>query len=137
MQKGYCSASGMSNYQDLCDQVLRIEKPIRYVGVADHLGSLIATAYRPGLVPLSSREETEKYTIKAIQRTAAIHGGPKVGRLQYVIGKYENLVRATVPITSDRQDKFYLMLSLDLSSNPVSIIEKEVVPEIEKNRKWL
>lgn len=127
----------MSNYQDLCNQVLRIDRSIRYVGVADHLGSLIATAYRPGLVPLSSREETEKYTMQAIQRTGAIHGGPKVGKLQYVIGKYENLVRATVPITSDRQDKFYLMLSFDLGSNPVSIIEKEVIPEIEKNRKWL
>jgi hypothetical protein len=127
----------MSNYQDLCNQVLRIDRSIRYVGVADHLGSLIATAYRPGLVPLSSREETEKYTIQAIQRTGAIHGGLKVGRLQYVIGKYENLVRATIPVTSDRQDKFYLMLSFDLGSNAVSIIEKEVIPEIEMNRKWL
>jgi hypothetical protein len=127
----------MSNYQDLCNQVLRIDRSIRYVGVADHLGTLIATAYRPGLVPLSSREETEKYTVQAIQRTGAIHGGPKVGRLQYVIGKYENLVRATIPVTSDRQDKFYLMLSFDLGSNAVSIIEKQVIPEIEKNRKWL
>jgi len=127
----------MSNYQDLCNEILKIDKSIRYVGVADHLGSLIATAYRQGLVPLSSREETERYTMQAIQRTGAIHGGPKVGRLQYVIGKYENLVRATIPVTSDRQDKFYVMLSLDLGSNPVSIIEKEAIPAIEKNRKWL
>jgi len=127
----------MSNYQNLCDVILKIDGSIRYVGVADHLGSLIATAYRQGLVPLSSREETERYTMQAIQRTGAIHGGPKVGRLQYVIGKYENLVRATVPVTSDRQDKFYLMLSFELGSNAVSIIEKEVMPEIEKNRKWL
>ena len=126
----------MSNFQNLCNQLLGIDRSIRYVGVADHLGSLFATAYRPGLVPLSSREETEKYTMQAIQRTGAIHGGPKVGKLQYVIGKYENLVRATVPVTSERQDKFYLMLSFDLGSNPVSIIEKQVIPEIERIRRW-
>jgi hypothetical protein len=115
----------MSNYQDLCDQFLQIDRSIRYGGIADYLGSLIATAYWPGLVPLSSREETEKYSMQAIQRTGAIHGGPKVGRLQYVIGKYENLVRSTIPLTSDRQDKFYLMLSFDLAQTPSTLLKKK------------
>ena len=127
----------MSNYQELCDGILGIDKKIRYVGLADHLGTLVARAYRPGLVPLSSKEETEKYTMQAIQRTGAIMGGTKVGKLQYVIGRYENLVRATVPVISDRQDKFYLMISLDLGCEPFKIIEDEVLPHVEQSRKWL
>jgi hypothetical protein len=83
-------------------------------------------------VPLSSPDETEKYTGQAILRTGAIQGGTKVGRLQYVIGKYENLIRATIPIVSETSNKFYLMLSLDESCNPVTIIEDKVLPQIDK-----
>lgn len=120
----------------MCDEVLELDKSIRYAAIADHLGSLIARAYRPGLVPLSPTEETEKYTMQAIQRTGAIQGGSRVGKLQYAIGKYENLIRATIPVISARQDKFYLMLSFDLGSDPIRIIEDKVMASIEKNKQW-
>ena len=126
----------MTNYQNMCNEVLGLDGSIRYAGIADHLGTLIATAYRPGLVPLSPKEETEKYTMQAIQRTGAIQGGSKVGKLQYAIGKYENLIRATVPVVSARQDKFYLMLSFDPGSDPIRIIEEKVMASIEKGRQW-
>ena len=126
----------MTNYQNMCDEVLELDGSIRYAAIADHLGSLIARAYRTGLVPLSPKEETEKYTMQAIQRTGAIQGGSRVGKLQYAIGKYENLIRATIPVISARQDKFYLMLSFDPGSDPIWIIEGRVMASIEKNRQW-
>lgn len=114
-----------ADYQEICRGVLALDRSIRYVGLADHLGSLVATVYREGLVPLSSKEETEKYTAQAVMRTGAIQGGSKVGRLQYVIGRYENLIRVTLPVVSDRFDKYYMMLSLDVTnSNPVAIMDK-------------
>ena len=127
----------MTNYKSLCDEVLALDKIIRYCGLADHLGTLLAKSFRPGLVPLSSPNETEKYTMQAIQRTGAVQGGSKVGRLQYVIGKFENLVRATIPIVSESNNKFYLMLSFDLVSNPVMIIEDKVIPSLEQYRQLL
>ncbi|HJS83188.1 MAG TPA: hypothetical protein VJ742_10190 [Nitrososphaera sp.] len=127
----------MTNYKSLCDEVLALDSIIRYCGLADHLGTLLAKSFRPGLVPLSSPDETEKYTMQAIQRTGAIQGGSKVGRLQYVIGKYENLVRATIPVVSESNNKFYLMLSFDLGSNPVMIIEDKVLRSVEQYRQQL
>jgi hypothetical protein len=127
----------MSKYKNLCDEVLGLDGIIRYCGLADHLGTLMAKSFRPGLVPLSSPEETEKYTLQAIQRTGAIQGGSRVGRLQYVIGKFENLVRATIPVVSENNNKFYLMLSFDLGSNPATIIEDKVLPSIEQYRQQL
>jgi hypothetical protein len=121
----------------MCSEILRLDRSIRYVGLADHLGSLVATVYRPGLVPLSTKEETEAYTMQAIQRMGAVQGGSKVGRLEYVIGRFENLVRATVPVVSSRHDKFYLMLSIDLGSDAMRIIENKVLPQIEKSKEWL
>lgn len=121
----------------MCDEVLRLDGTIRYVGFADHLGTLLAKSYRAGLVPLSPSDETEKYTMQAIQRTGAIQGGSKVGKLQYVIGKYENLIRATIPVVSDGNNKFYLMLSFDLGSDTVGVIEGKVLAQIEKSRQSL
>jgi hypothetical protein len=121
----------------MCDEVLQLDKSIRYVGLADHLGSLVATSYRPGLVPLATKDETGAYTLQAIQRMGAVQGGTKVGKLEYIVGRFENLVRATVPVVSQRQDKFYLMLSIDLGSDPIKIIENKVLPTIEKSKKWL
>ena len=121
----------------MCNEILPLDRSIRYVGLADHLGSLVATAYRPGLVPLSTREETKAYTVQAIQRTGAVQGGSKVGRLEYIVGRFENLVRATIPVVSSRQDKFYLMLSIDLGSDPIKMIENKVLPQIEKSKRWL
>lgn len=127
----------MANYKKLCDDVLLLDNIIRYCGIADHLGTLLAKSYRARLVPLSSPEETEKYTVQAILRTGAIQGGAKVGRLQYVIGKYENLLRATIPVISESNNKFYLMLSFDMGCDPVRIIEDKVLSQIEKCRQQL
>lgn len=127
----------MIDYNALCDKVVHMDSYIRYVGLADHLGVLLAKSYRAGLVPLSPLRETEKYTMQAIQRTGAIQGGSKVGRLQYAIGKYENLVRATVPVVSEANNKFYLMLSFDLGSNPLHILEEKLLPELESLSKSL
>jgi len=114
-----------------------LDRSIRYVGLADHLGSLVATSYRPGLIPLATKEETEEYTRQAIQRMGAVQGGTKVGRLEYIVGRFSNLVRATIPVVTSRQDKFYLMLSIDFGSDPIKMIENKVLPQIEKSKKWL
>ena len=118
------------NYEGFCKRVLVLDQSIRYTGVVDHLGTLLSLAYRSGLVPLSSPEESEEYSKRAVLRTGAIESGPKVGILKYVIGKYENLIRATIPIVSDQYNKYYLMLSIDNVNNPSQIIEEKVLPYI-------
>jgi hypothetical protein len=123
-------------HEELCKRILLLDYSIRFVGLVDHLGSLVTTVYREGLVPLATREETAKYASQTIYMTGALAGGfnSKVGKMQYVIGKYENLIRATVPVVSAGYDKFYLMLSFDRGSNAASIIEKKVIPFVEKSR---
>jgi len=120
-------------YEQFCDQILSIDKSIRYAAVVDHLGTLLSFSYRRGLVPLSLPEETAEYTKRAVLRTGEIESGPKVGKLQYVIGKYENLIRVTIPIVTKQFNKYYLMLSMDIGPNPIQIIEDDVKGYISKN----
>ena len=62
----------------------------------------------------------------------------KIGRMEYSIGKYERLIRATIPIrlfSKDDESKFYyLLVSFDLNSNVMDVIENKVMPFIQKNK---
>ncbi|WP_148700324.1 hypothetical protein [Candidatus Nitrososphaera evergladensis] len=114
-------------YDELCNRILELESSIRFVALADHLGLLIATVYRKGLVPLATKDETAKYAGQLVLLTGAVSGGKfmsKVGKMQYVVGKFENLVRATIPIVSDDYDKYYLLMSLDVDSDYVHVIDR-------------
>ena len=124
---------------DICEQILEIDKSMRFAGIANNMGSLVVTTYRQGLVPLMTSDETSQYATQAVLRAAIREDFEiKLGRLQYSIGKYEKLIRATVPIllssNTDHESKFYLLLSFDVGSDAKSIIEKKVMPYIERKK---
>lgn len=117
-------------HDELCNHILALDRSIRFVGLADHLGSLLVTVYRKGLAPLASREETAKYANQLVLLTGAVSGGKfmsKVGKMQYVVGKFEHLVRATIPVVSDSYDKYYLLISFDVDSDFMPVIERVLV----------
>ena len=92
-------SSTEENLNVICKQTQQLDNSIRFVGIANGLGSLIATAYRNGLTPLMNEQETSHYGIQAVLRaTIREEFESKIGRLEYSIGKYERLIRATVPI---------------------------------------
>lgn len=129
MQKDYL--------ENFCREILANNQSIRFAGIANHLGSLIAAVYRQGLIPLMTKEETSQYSIQAVLRAAIREDfASKIGRLEYSIGKYENLIRATVPIIfgNSESKRFYLLLSFDLDSDAKSIIDKNVLLHIAKNK---
>ena len=125
-----------------CKEIQQLDNSIRFVGIANNLGSLIATSYRKGLTPLMNEQETSHYAIQVVLRAATREDfESKIGKLEYSIGKYERLIRATVPIRflgsndDDDQSKFYyLLISFDLRSAVIDIIEDKVMPFVEKNR---
>ena len=132
------------NLNGLCKEIQQLDNSIRFVGIANNLGSLIATSYRNGLTPLMNEQETSHYAIQVVLRAATREDfESKIGKLEYSIGKYERLIRATVPIRlfgsndddNNNQSKFYyLLISFDLKSNVIDVIENKVMPYIEKNK---
>ena len=131
MQKDYL--------ERFCREILANNQSIRFAGIANHLGSLIATVYRRDLVPLMTKEETSQYSIQAVLRAATREDfESKIGRLEYSIGKYEKLIRATVPIIFGNREtkRYYLLLSFDSDSDATSIIDKNVLLHIAKNKDY-
>jgi hypothetical protein len=74
----------------LCKEILQLDTSIRFAGIANNLGSLVATAYRSGLTSLMDEQETSHYAIQAVLRAATREDfESKIGRLEYSIGKYK------------------------------------------------
>jgi hypothetical protein len=128
------------NLNGLCKEILQLDKSIRFIGMANNLGSLVATAYRNDLTPLMDKQETSHYAIQAVLRaTTREDFESKIGKLEYSIGKYERLLRATIPIRPfgkeyDESKFYYLLVSFDLNSNVIDVIENKIMPFIEKNK---
>ncbi|MGH9952378.1 MAG: hypothetical protein ACRD5J_12170, partial [Nitrososphaeraceae archaeon] len=136
--------------------VLRINAKIRFVGIANHLGTLLGSAYRHNLVPLLTREETAHYVLQSILRSATREDfESKLGRQEYSIGRYLNVIRATVPMiyiedktqkenvviedddgNKRNKVKFYLLLSFDVDYGVQHAIETKILPFIDENRKF-
>lgn len=153
------SSSKSSNSKDdlnfFCDKVLQIASKIRFVGIANHLGTLFASSYRHNLIPLLTREETSHYVLQSVLRSATREDfESKLGRQEYSIGKYRNVIRATIPITYIQDDtttgkqevaiededeikrnkaKFYLLLSFDVDYGVQQAIETKILPFIDEN----
>ena len=108
-------------------------------------------------LPLMNRQETEHYTMQTVFRASTWETFEnKIGKQRYAIAVYEKLIRATIPIIiigaqDDKDDKpekkqqqqqkeqnskwFYLLISFDLGSDVISIMEDKILPLIEQFRK--
>jgi hypothetical protein len=119
-------------FQEFCDKVITIDKSIRFAGIADGDGHLVAIAERKGLKPLLNPEERAQYAI-----TAATRQYTRL-RWEYMLGKinYAKLVRATIPIADENSRLFYvLLLSFDREAGQGvhEIIMEKIIPLVRKN----
>lgn len=111
-----------------CDRIRRVDDHIRFVGIANCMGTLITSSYREKLQPLLNDDETRLYAMQAVLRAELREDFQKnMGTLIYSVGKYDKLLRATIPILGFASQKFYLLLSLDVESDAFQIIEKKVL----------
>ena len=124
--------------QRLCMQLLNRDYFIRSAKIVDHIGHLIAAAYRQGLVPLMTSEESSRATAQAAIRVATRNTfKSKIGEIQYSISRYTNLVRATVPIKDGTNKiRFLLLLTFNIDAEADSIILKKILPYIEYNKEY-
>ena|SRR5215475_2976915 len=139
--------------ENFCKQVLSKDYFIKSATVADDIGHIIASAQRPNSVAIMTTEENSRAAAQAAIRAATRDKfKPKLGGLLFSISRYENEVRATVPIKEGNdhhgsslnsrgsratKNRFLLLLSLDVDSEADHIILKKVLPLIKNNKDYL
>jgi hypothetical protein len=120
-----------------CQDVQALDERIRFVGIADYAGKLVASFYRRGLVPLMDKKETEQYALQTVFR-ARTRGGfkPQLGEQRYAVAVYDRLIRTTLSILHPQQEShnMYLLISLDVGCEYPSIIEEKVIPFISASK---
>jgi len=141
-------------FHEFCEGILAIDSSIRFVGLANKYGKLIEASYRNGLMPLMNREETEHYTIQTVLRASIRESFQnKIGNQRYAIAVYEKVIRTTIPIIfvnndddkkkeprregsaeieqqNEQNSRLYLLISFDLGSEVISIIEQKILPRM-------
>lgn len=124
--------------QSFCKQLLNRDYFIRSTKIVDNVGHLIAAAYRQGLVPLMTPEESSRAAAQAAIRAATRNTfKSKIGDIQYSISRYTNLVKATVPIKDGTNKvRYLLLLTFDIDAEADSIILKKIIPYIEDNKEY-
>ncbi|MDN5847733.1 MAG: hypothetical protein L0H53_15825 [Candidatus Nitrosocosmicus sp.] len=132
------SHSTPTHFTQICNEIINLNKSIRFVGVVNNMGKLLVTSYRENLIPFMTKEETENYGIQAVLRAATREDfAKKLGNLKHSIGTYDRLICATVPVlmkeNPQTQTKYYLLLSFDIDACAKDIIENVLLPHIDKN----
>jgi hypothetical protein len=115
-----------------CKDVLAKDKSIRWTGMVNKNGVILTQKTREGVKLLLTEEENEAYAASAIarQKTRGKFES-KIGKMVYAFGRYDKLLRATIPIN----ENYYLLITLEAEEkNFDSIIMDRIVPLIAENK---
>ena len=131
------SSSSPSNHysyaKEICNQVLQLDKSIRFAGVANNMGTLIAYKLRKGLVPLLNEEELQNNIMKTVLRMKTREDyESKLGDVIYTFALYKRVKRASIPL--DHPDLAVLTVSFDMAANQDSIIMDKILPVLKKGK---
>ena len=123
-------------FQKICDKVISLDSSVRFAGIADEDGKLLAASERKGLRPLLTPEERAQYAITAATRQyTRLRWEYLLGKINYASSHYAKLIRATIPITDiNSRLSYVLLLSFDVDTdNTHEIIMKKIIPLVRKN----
>jgi hypothetical protein len=115
---------------DFTENVLNSEKDIRWVGITDQNGIIINEKHREGLKLLLTKEENQESAINTIIRQKTrTKFEPKIGKLTYAFGRYENFSRFIIPIS----ENYYLILTIEFKEKHFDkIITEKILPLIKE-----
>lgn len=127
-------------FQEICNKVISINSTIRFAGIADEDGELLAFTERKELTPLLTPEERAQYAITAATRQyTRLRWESHLGKINYASSHYAKLIRATIPITDENNRLAYvLLMSFDVGTTDFhNIIMKHVIPLVNNYRETL
>ncbi|HZB15567.1 MAG TPA: PDC sensor domain-containing protein [Nitrososphaeraceae archaeon] len=123
-------------FQEFCEKITSLDPHIRFIGIADQHGRLLATKDRKGLKPLLNMQETEQYALTAATRQhTRIRWQQVLGKIDYSSSHYDKLLRATIPITDENNHLSHIIiLTLDVETDDMhKIMMDKVVPLVREN----
>lgn len=122
----------MHNEEKICNEILELDGSIRFAGIANKMGKLVAAQFTRGVEALLTREEIEANIINAVLRMKTRQDyEQKLGKTIYTFALYEKVKRASIAL--DQGNYSLLMVSLDVAADHESIILHKILPRIKQH----
>jgi hypothetical protein len=115
----------------LCNDIFEVNEKIRFVGIIDQMGNLIAGDMKNGLPSLERDDGSMRlYLGYAINNVLRRDFDNVFGKVLYTFSEREKIKLLTIPI-----DNNLLLVSMDISSDHVELINKimDVVRKLTKS----
>ena len=112
--------------------LLNIDRSIRWVGITDQNGNIINERDRQGLKPFLTVEENHQWAIRTITRhKTRFNLESKMGKLTYLFRRYTRINRCLIPIN----ENYYLIFTMDFDQyNFDKIIMEKIIPLINQEK---
>lgn len=118
-----------SLFEDICQNIIDLDKTIRFAGITNMRQTIIYAKYRTGLIPLLKQQETiESVEHSVLRMSTRMLMEAKLGKILYSITFYERVKRAILPIGKDND--FVLIVSFDNEADHDLIIRNKIMPLI-------
>lgn len=112
--------TGIKDHEKLCDKIFAINRSVRFVGVIDKMGNLVAGGMRKGIQPLEPKEDRLRlYMEMALRNAMRQDFDPEFGRTLYSMSEREKLKIATFPVGDH-----LVLISINKKSPHSAIINK-------------
>jgi hypothetical protein len=111
-------------YSGIPDQVLQLDRSIRFCAVVNKLGYVVNSKARANLKPLLNAEEFRRCALLvAIRHKTRTVLEEKLGRAQCVVTYYEKVILASMPLA----DNDLLLVTVDASAKNFQGIMRKVL----------
>jgi hypothetical protein len=109
-----------TDFDKLCDRIFAADRNIRFAGVIDKMGTLVAGGMRKGIKPLEPREERRRLYIEYALRSAMRSDfDEEYGKTIYSISEREKIKIATFP-----HGDYLILISIERKAQHDKVIAK-------------
>jgi hypothetical protein len=107
------------NYEIICEQILKADESIRFVGAYTYNGEMIFNKMRPNTGSMLTEDQIKMSMYYAkLRHETREHLEHKIGKEEFSMSKYEKLIRFTIPFERD-----LILISADANANYAKIID--------------
>ena len=109
------------DWAQLCRQAFEIDPAVRFAGVIDRMGRLVAGGMRDGLAPLESIKDMDRLYVEFALRNAMRNEfDSEFGRTKYTMSERERIKIGTFPLQGDH----FLLISIERTAPHDRIISR-------------
>ena len=122
----------MDLHDCICDRVQKVDRSIRYVGLANKMGTRIEDHYRNRLEPLLKENDLALSALESVLRmNLRCNMQQKLGKPLYSFTLYEKVKRVTIPLFDSNYQ--ILMISFDIDGENEYVILEKVLSLLKKD----